>query len=97
MVSSLYIPLGRTYSAYVMTTNVGFTEALEAAPGSVRELAREAGLSESLLRHVRDGRRRLTPETGDAVAAALRRWSERCRTAAEVVDSAVTETRRRDG
>lgn len=50
---------------------------LEEAPGSIRELAREAGVSHVLLLGIRDGRRRLTPETRDAVAGALRGWAGR--------------------
>lgn len=68
---------------------------LDEAPGSIRELAREAGISHPLLVAIRDGERRLTPETRDAVAAALRRWAERCEGLAEALEAA--ETRTSDG
>lgn len=57
-------------------------EAVEAAPGSIRELAEKAGVSDALIRHVRDGRRRLTPATREALSGALRRWAARCEAAA---------------
>lgn len=63
-------------------------EAVEAAPGSIRELADEAGVSDTLIRLVRDGDRRLTPATRDALADALRRWGARCEAAAEGLASA---------
>lgn len=59
---------------------------LEANPASIRTLASEAGVSEKLLRLIRDGNRRLTPETRDALAGALRRWEARCREAAEQLE-----------
>lgn len=86
-----------TYVAYSMTKTVDIEEAIETAPGSIRELAREAGVSDSLLRHVRDGRRRLTSDTKTALAAALRRWSDRCRKAAAGLDPSAEPESRRDG
>lgn len=59
---------------------------LEEAPGSIRELAREAGVSHSLLVAIRDGQRRLTPATREALATALRRWSERLEALAEQME-----------
>lgn len=81
-------PVPRFYVDNSMNNIVEFAEAVRSVPGSVRELAAEAGVSDTLIRLVRDGKRRLTSETGAAVAAALRRWAERCRTAAEAVESA---------
>lgn len=57
--------------------------ALEEAPGSIRELGREAGISHVTLLDVRDGRHGLSPERVRALAGALRRWSDRC---AEIAD-----------
>lgn len=51
---------------------------LRDAPCSIRALAREAGVNETLLRKIRDGERRLTADTRDAVVAALRRWEDTC-------------------
>lgn len=51
-------------------------EILQRAPGSIRELARAAGVDVRLLTMIRDGDRRLTAATREKVTAALRRWSE---------------------
>lgn len=66
-------------------------EAVEAAPGSIRQLAEEAGVSEALIRHVRDGRRRLTPATRDALSGALRRWAARCEAAASGLEGSAPQ------
>ena len=60
---------------------------LREAPGSIRALAREAGVSEALLRAVRDGDHRLTREARDAVAAALRTWATRCGDLADALEA----------
>lgn len=72
-------------------------QALGAVPGSLRELARAADLSPRLLRMVRDGDRRLTPATRDALIAALRRWEERCGRAAEALERSDPGTGGDDG
>lgn len=59
---------------------------LQETPGSIRALAREAGVSHVLLTKIRDGDRRLTPDTREALAAALERWSDS-------LDSLATELR----
>lgn len=69
-------------------------EALDRAPCSVRALALEAGVSPRLLRMIRDGDRRLTRETRDALAGALRDREDRCRAAAEALEAADPEPRR---
>jgi transcriptional regulator with XRE-family HTH domain len=51
--------------------------AMKAASGSLRALADEAGVSESLLRHIRDGRRRATSAVVEALAQALERRAAR--------------------
>lgn len=61
---------------------------LQEVPASVRELAREAGVSHGLLLAIRDGERGMTPATREAVVGALRRWSERCAELAEALDAA---------
>jgi hypothetical protein len=63
-----------------------FRTALREMPGSIRALAREAGLSDALLIRVRDGERGLTRETVRAVAAALRGWGDRCHALAEALE-----------
>jgi len=61
-----------------------FRRALQEAPGSLRELARAAHVSHTLLARVRDGERELTDETAQAVASALRQWGDSC---AELADA----------
>ena len=56
---------------------------LDHVPTSIRSLAHEAGVSEGLLRAIRDGRRRLTPEVREALVAALR---ERATTYGDLAD-----------
>lgn len=63
-------------------------QAFDATPGSIRELARAAGVSETLLRLARDGNRRLTPETREKVVEALRAWEAACREAADGLEAA---------
>jgi len=63
----------------------------DAIPASTRALAREAGVSPKLLRMVRDGERRLTAATRDALVAALRRWEVRCGEALDALESADLE------
>lgn len=70
---------------------------LREAPGSIRELAREAGVSNALLRAVRDGDRRLTPATRKAVAAALRQWEDTCGELAEALEAVESEPGGDDG
>lgn len=95
IVLSLDRPSFRPYYSYSMVNTIALAEAIERTPGSIRELAREAGRSEALLRHVRDGRRRLTGETRAAVVSALRRWADRCEEAAAALDgSAAPEPRK---
>lgn len=64
---------------------------LETVPGSVRSLARETGVSEGLLRHIREGRRAATPEVSRAIVEALRRLGARYLDAADVLDDALAE------
>ena len=57
-------------------------KALDAAPGSLRSVARAAGLSHTLLRMIRDGERSATPAVAKAVAKALEQWEKNCGQAA---------------
>ncbi len=52
--------------------------AIERAPCSIRELAREAGLAHVTLLRIIHGTRPATPEVAAAVAQALERWGEQC-------------------
>lgn len=59
---------------------------LEEAPGSIRALAREAGVDHSTLLKERDGKRSVPDGRARELAAALRRWSERCSELADRLD-----------
>lgn len=67
--------------------------ALDAAPASIRALALDAGISPRLVTRIRDGERRLTRETRDALADALRAREDRCRRAAEALEAVSPEPR----
>lgn len=64
---------------------------LHQAPGSIRELADEAGLAHSTLLRAETGERGITPETVTAVLAALRRWAARCEDLARDLEAAEPE------
>lgn len=80
--------LVRDHYGNVERTSAVLRRVLDESPGSIRELAREAGVSHALLLAVRDGQRRLTPETREAVVTALQRWAERCEDLAEALEAA---------
>ena len=60
-------------------------KALELAPGSILALAQAAGLSDRLLRMIRDGERRATTGALTALVAALEQMAGRHAQAAEVL------------
>ena len=78
---------------------VALGRAMEEAPGSVRELARAAGLDHAALVRVRDGEYNLTPARVRSVIAALRAWSSRCADLADELKAAldVDEKERTEG
>ena len=53
-------------------------EILTEAPGSMRELARAAGLSHVALIRARDGKMNLSQDAISGIACALREWGETC-------------------
>jgi len=75
-------------------THATLRKVLDAIPASTRALAREAGISPTLLRMIRDGDRRLTREVRDALATALRRWKVCCGEAAEALEATDLEPSR---
>lgn len=80
------LPL-RAHLAHLMEQGSQAVRAvLEQLPVSIRALAREAGVSESLLRAIRDGNRRLTDETREAVVSALRHLGDRHHQLADRLD-----------
>jgi plasmid maintenance system antidote protein VapI len=52
--------------------------AIEHAPVTIRELAREAGVPDSTLVRIVSGERRATAAVAEEVARALERWSNGC-------------------
>lgn len=64
--------------------------ALRLGSGTVRALAREAGVSEGLIRHIRDGRQAATARTVEALAEALERIADRNAQAARVLRESLT-------
>ncbi len=56
---------------------------LDAAPGSLREIARAASVSHSLLSQVCSGQRNATPKLLGALAKALETWGGTCLDGAE--------------
>lgn len=71
-----------------MDVQAALRQALDANPASMRALAREAGVSPKLLRMLRDGDRRLTPDVRAKLVEALRTWETDCGDAADALKAA---------
>jgi hypothetical protein len=54
--------------------------AIEAAPGSLRTLARASGVDNALLSRISTGQRQATEGVAAKVADALEQWAEECST-----------------
>ena len=65
-----------TYTTYMGRREDAVRQALESFPGSIRTLASAAGVSEGLLRAIRDGRRTATPRVVGMIADALSDMAE---------------------
>lgn len=74
--SALVLEDQSTYHAYMGIEEDAVRQALESFPGSIRTLASAAGVSEGLLRAIRDGRRTATPRVVGMIAAALEAMAE---------------------
>lgn len=61
---------------------------LDAIPTSLRAFAHAAGVSEKLVRMIRDGDRRLTPDVRAKLVEALRTWEADCGDAADALEAA---------
>ncbi len=61
-----------------MTLDATLRRAITHAPGSMRELAKEADISHVVLWAIMHGRERATPRVARLVAAALERWGKQC-------------------
>lgn len=66
------------------------TEVLKAWPGSLRSLAREAGISHVTLLRLRDGEGNPSAETAVRLAQALEDTGRRCQRAAKALRRATT-------
>jgi hypothetical protein len=71
--------------------------AVAKAPGSIRELSRDAGIDQSLLIRIINGERRASPETAAKLNAALRDWVNRCGEAVIVIENATNKRREKNG
>ena len=71
--------------------------ALELYPGSLRALAREAGLSHRLLGYIRDGERSATAETLEALIGAFERLTQRHAEGARILRKSLEATGGDDG
>ena len=67
------------------------SKALKQAPGSIREIAREAGVPHTTLSRIVSGERGATPEVARAVAAALARWGRKCGKAERTILQAINK------
>ena len=65
-------------STRTMTLDAALRRAIANAPGSIRDLAKEAGVSHVFLWAIVHGRERATPRVARLVAAALERRGKRC-------------------
>lgn len=63
---------------------------LAQAPGSIRELAKAAGVPHTTLWRIQQGERDATPEVARAVAKALGRWAKGCESAERTLLQALT-------
>ncbi len=80
-----------------MTLTEIVAQAVEAAPCSLRALAREAGVPPSTLTRIVNGERDATPAVARAVADALRRWRDDCATSAVGIERRLPQVKRREG
>lgn len=74
------------YRRNAMTDRDALRDLLDDLPYGAAALARDAGVSDRLLRMVRDGDRRLTPEVRDALVEALVRRIVRLGEAVEALE-----------
>jgi len=75
--------------AYMGKQEDAVRRALESFPGSIRTLAAAVGVSEGLLRAIRDGQRRATPRVVALVANALSDMAERQADAARILSDSL--------
>ena len=94
MSSALALQEARPYSSDMTPEREdAVRRALKIAPSSMLALAQEAGVSEKLLRLIRDEKRSATPRVVEALAGALERVSDRHGEAARIL----REVLRREG
>lgn len=77
------------YIAYMGIQEDAVRNALESFPGSIRRLASVAGVSEGLLRAIRDGHRTATPRTVGKIADSLEAMAEAQADSARILRSSL--------
>ncbi|MCJ7629160.1 MAG: helix-turn-helix transcriptional regulator [Longimicrobiales bacterium] len=85
----LALPPWRAYFAHMGIKEDAVRQALELYPGSIRSLAAASGVSEALIRAIRDGERNATPRTLGRIADAMTDMSERQADAARILRDAL--------
>ena len=83
----LEVPISRTYNTHMGNGQAALQTVLDRSPASIRSLAHAADLSEALLRAIRDGDRRLTADTREALVKALRERAGIYEELAETLDA----------
>ena len=89
MTNTVALLLLRSHYAYMGMMEDAVRRALRTAPVSTRTLAREAGISETLLRLIRSGERTATPQTVKALLEALDRLQARYKRAGQLLRDAL--------
>lgn len=69
------------------------SQAIDLAPGTIRELARESGIHQAMLSRIRQGERNPTDETMKKIEKALRAYAERSAKAANIIRAAIQQER----
>ena len=82
-------PSIRSHIAYMGIQEDAVRAALLSFPGSIRALARETGVSDGLLRAIRNGQRTATPRTLGLIADAMSDMAERLADAARILRDAI--------
>lgn len=74
-----------------MTLDAAVRRAIVHSPGSIRQLAKEAGVSHVVLWSIVHKRERATPRVARLVAGALERWGKGCAANAAKVRAALQD------
>jgi hypothetical protein len=77
--------------------SLALCDAVDGAPGSLRAIARAAGIPHTTLVRIRAGDIEATPATVERIAAALERWGETCKRRSFRLRQELYRTEREDG